>query len=170
MQGLREICTKYDIPLVLDEVQTGFGRTGDMFAFEYAGIEPDVILMSKAIGGGLPMSVILYKEQYDKWEPGSHAGTFRGNQMAMISGRKVMEIIKRDNLCSVALEQGEYLKQKLLDLQQKCPIIGDVRGRGLMLGIEIIAPNPIFDPNLNLSASTPADGALASKIKKACFK
>lgn len=160
LQGLRDICTQYDVPLVLDEVQSGFGRTGQMFAFEEAGIIPDAILMSKAIGGGLPMSVVVYKEKYDKWQPGSHAGTFRGNQMAMISGNKTMEIIKRDNLCGAAAEKGKYLKDNLLRLQKKYPVIGDVRGRGLMLGIEMIKPE---------SDNAAADGELAKEIKKTCF-
>lgn len=166
LKGLRNLCDIYDIPLILDEVQSGLGRTGQMFAFEKSGIIPDAILLSKVIGGSLPMSVVVYKEKYDTWKPGAHAGTFRGNQMAMVAGQKTMEIIKRDDLCGASDKKGELLKKKLLSLKEKHAVIGDVRGRGLMLGIEIIQPvEGVINSKIPL-----ANGVLAGEIKKICFQ
>ncbi|HWK51268.1 MAG TPA: diaminobutyrate--2-oxoglutarate transaminase family protein, partial [Steroidobacter sp.] len=94
LRGLREITQQAGIPLIIDEVQTGFGRTGRRFAFEHAEIVPDVIVLSKAIGGSLPLSVMLYRDALDVWQPGAHAGTFRGNQMAMAAGSAVIRYIE----------------------------------------------------------------------------
>lgn len=90
----------------MDEVQTGLGRTGKLFAYEHAGIEPDAIVLSKAIGGSLPLSVVVYHERYDVWKPGAHIGTFRGNQLAMAAGLAALRYIKEQDLperrgCSV---------------------------------------------------------------------
>ncbi|BBP88391.1 hypothetical protein BsIDN1_20090 [Bacillus safensis] len=89
---------KKGIPLIIDEVQSGIGRTGKMFAFEHAGIVPDVIVLSKAIGGSLPLSVVIYDQDLDQWNPGAHIGTFRGNQMAMAAGTATLKFIKETNL------------------------------------------------------------------------
>ena len=93
LRGLRRITEKAGVALVIDEIQTGFGRTGRMFAFEHAGIVPDVVLLSKAIGGSLPLAVVVYRDWLDTWQPGAHAGTFRGNQMAMAAGSAVMRYL-----------------------------------------------------------------------------
>src|SRR5262249_13536827 len=98
LRQLRQLTRDHDIPLVIDEVQTGFGRTGTMFAFERAGIVPDVLVLSKAVGGGFPLAVIVYDEALDRWPRGMHAGTFRGNQIAMVAGTVTMEILRRDRL------------------------------------------------------------------------
>ena len=165
LKGLRALCDKYDIPLICDEIQCGFARSGELFAFEIADITPDAILLSKALGGGMPISVVVYKEKYDAWKPGAHTGTFRGNQLAMIAGRKGMEIIRRDNLAKVAEEKGAWLKEELEKLQQKYAFIGDVRGRGLMLGVEIVQPNSAP----SAKHADLGDGSLAKEIKKQCF-
>ncbi|RMU95803.1 aminotransferase class III-fold pyridoxal phosphate-dependent enzyme, partial [Pseudomonas coronafaciens] len=112
--------------------------TGKMFAFEHAGIEPDVIVMSKAVGGGLPLAVLGFKREFDAWAPGNHAGTFRGNQMAMATGLATLEVLQRQNLPAQAAKRGQWLKEQLGILQQRYPAMGQVRGRGLMLGIEIV--------------------------------
>lgn len=166
IQGVRRITTDLDIPLIVDEIQTGFGRTGHMFAFEESGIIPDAVLISKGAGGGLPLSLVVYQKKYDKWQPGAHAGTFRGNQMAMLAGLETMDIIHRDRLISKTAEKGEFLKQHLEKLKKSYPCIGDVRGKGLMAGMEIIDPN---GPKDNLGAK-PADGDRAFQIKKECFE
>lgn len=165
LQGLRALCDKYDIPLILDEIQCGFARSGELFAFQIAGITPDAIILSKALGGGMPISVVVYKEKYDGWKPGAHTGTFRGNQLAMIAGRKGMEIIRRDKLADAAREKGAWLQTELQKLQQKYAFIGDVRGRGLMLGIEIVRPRTAP----TAKHTDLADGSLAKEIKKQCF-
>lgn len=166
LQGIRRITKKYDIPLIIDEVQTGIGRTGDMFAFEESGITPDVIVISKAIGGSLPLSLIIYNDHLDKWKPGSHAGTFRGNQMAMAAGVAVLNHIKKNNLLNNSKERGKYIKKMFNEFKEVYSFIGDVRGRGLMLAIEIV--DTTSEPDH--LGSYPPNPELASKIQRLCFE
>lgn len=140
LKAVRRITQELDIPLIVDEIQTGFGRTGFMFAFEAADIIPDAVLVSKAVGGGLPLSAVVYREKYDAWQPGAHAGTFRGNQMAMAAGIVTIDLINRLDLVRQSRVKGEYLRDKLEQLRQRFPVIGEVRGRGLMVGMEIVDP------------------------------
>lgn len=163
LRGLRSLTRELDIPLVIDEVQTGFGRTGHMFAFQSSGIVPDVLVLSKAIGGGYPLSVVLYHESLDKWPRGMHAGTFRGNQIAMVAGRVTMSIILRDGLEKHAANMGSLLANGLNDLKSRYSVIGDIRGRGLMQGIEIVAPQA-------QDRAAPPDGDLAGLLKQAAFR
>ncbi|MGH8385065.1 MAG: diaminobutyrate--2-oxoglutarate transaminase family protein [Pseudomonas sp.] len=166
LRQVREITERHQVPLVIDEIQSGIGRSGDMFAFEHAGIIPDAILLSKAIGGGYPLSLLVYQEKYDTWKPGAHAGTFRGNQIALISGAATLEFIRREHLLEHVHEVGNLLREGLLDLKESFPCIGEVRGRGLMLGMELIVPTAIPDA---LGHPPPA-GALANEVKKACLE
>ncbi|WP_027856245.1 diaminobutyrate--2-oxoglutarate transaminase [Marinobacterium jannaschii] len=160
LKGLREISRRHDILLILDEVQAGMGRTGEIFAFQHAGIEPDIIVLSKAIGGGLPMAVIVYRDEIDQWQPGAHAGTFRGNQLALASGQVVMRHLAEEKLHLHAGKMGARLKGLL---SQICsPIIGDVRGRGLMLGVEMVDPAGKRDSLGN----APQDGARARAVQQ----
>jgi diaminobutyrate-2-oxoglutarate transaminase len=138
LQKLRRITEEQDIPLILDEIQTGLGRTGKMFAFEHAGIIPDVVVLSKAIGGTQPLAVVVYHKKLDKWGPGAHAGTFRGNQLGMATGTATIRHIKENNLIENAAEMGELFMENLRTIQAETTCIGDVRGRGLMLGVEIV--------------------------------
>ena len=110
LQELRRLTTEHGIMLIFDEIQCGIGRSGDHFAFEESGIEPDILVLSKAVGGGMPMSLILYNEKFDCWNAGEHTGTFRGNQLAMASGAKTLEIIQRDNLAKNAFNRGRAIK------------------------------------------------------------
>jgi diaminobutyrate-2-oxoglutarate transaminase len=165
LRQVREITQRHQVPLVIDEIQTGIGRSGDMFAFEHAGITPDAILLSKAIGGGYPLSLLVYLEKYDQWKPGAHAGTFRGNQIALVSGAATLEFIRREHMLEHVREVGELLRQGLLELEDSFPCIGDVRGRGLMLGMELIEPNATPDA----LGHPPAAGALACAVKKSCL-
>ncbi|EPM79756.1 diaminobutyrate--2-oxoglutarate aminotransferase, partial [Pseudomonas syringae pv. actinidiae ICMP 18886] len=166
LQQIREVTRKHGILLILDEVQAGFGRTGKMFAFEHAGIEPDVIVMSKAVGGGLPLAVLGFKREFDAWSPGNHAGTFRGNQMAMATGLATLEVLQRQNLPAQAAKRGQWLREQLGLLQQRYPAMGQVRGRGLMLGIEIVDERQPADR----LGSFPMDPELAVAIQQHCFK
>ncbi|MFT6986564.1 MAG: diaminobutyrate-2-oxoglutarate transaminase [Psychromonas sp.] len=165
LQELRRITTEQGILLIFDEIQCGVGRSGDHFAFEYAGIEPDILILSKAIGGGMPMSIILYNKELDCWNPGEHTGTFRGNQLAMASGAKTLEIIQRDNLADNAKQRGEQLRAGLTNIQQQFPQIGEVRGRGLMNGVEIIKPG-----QFNALGHPEADPELATNIQRAALE
>jgi diaminobutyrate-2-oxoglutarate transaminase len=126
--------------LILDEVQSGVGRTGSFYAFQKAGIVPDILVLSKAIGGGLPLAVTIYREGLDLWKPGAHAGTFRGNQLAMAAGSKTLEIIRRDGLVERAAIAGRRLRANLERIAANTPYIGEVRGEGLMLGVEVVDP------------------------------
>lgn len=160
---LRQLTRAAEVPLIVDEVQTGLGRTGKMFAFEHAGIVPDVVVLSKAIGGGLPMSVVIYDEALDRWKPGAHAGTFRGNQLAMATGSATIQFIRSHRLDHHAEVMGQRLRHHLVALQRRFPIIGDVRGRGLMLGLEIVDPASTTNPPATA-------GRVASQLQLACLR
>ncbi|WP_438269555.1 diaminobutyrate--2-oxoglutarate transaminase [Pseudomonas indica] len=165
LQGLHSITKEHGIPLILDEIQCGIGRTGDIFAFESSGITPDVLTLSKAIGGGLPLSVVVYQEELDQWQPGAHAGTFRGNQLAMAAGNATLRFIQQEQLTNHVRSVGSQLHRSLLGLQAEFDWIGDVRGRGLMLGMEIV--NPTSFDSLGRPA---ADGDRARKLQRACLE
>lgn len=164
LKELRRITRDYGIPLILDEVQCGMGRSGKMFAFEHADIVPDVIVISKAIGGGLPLSVIVYDQALDAWGPGAHTGTFRGNQLAMVAGKVTLETISGQGLCEHAALMGQRLQQHLTQLQAECPYMGDVRGRGLMLGVEVV------DARQQPQTPPPPFSELAGRVQRQCLK
>ncbi|MDO7926817.1 diaminobutyrate--2-oxoglutarate transaminase [Pseudomonas sp. KFB-139] len=163
LQGLRQLTRKHGVALIIDEVQTGIGRTGKLFAFEHAGIEPDILVLSKAIGGGLPLSVVVYREELDTWKPGSHAGTFRGNQMAMAAGAATLRHIISEDLPGHTDVMGQRLMSSLRQLQSDYPCLGQVRGRGLMVGVEIVSDTP------GDSRVPAADTALAQAIQRQCL-
>jgi diaminobutyrate-2-oxoglutarate transaminase len=165
LSRLSEVCQQHQVPLILDEVQTGFGRTGKMFAFEHAGITPDVIVLSKALGGGLPLSVVVYDESLDTWQPGAHAGTFRGNQLGMVAGLATLRFIRRERLDEHAAVMGERLAAHLSGLMKRHPCIGEVRGRGLMLGVEIVEPG-----ERDALGRPLASGQTASALQRACLR
>ncbi|MBY6037758.1 aspartate aminotransferase family protein [Fictibacillus nanhaiensis] len=165
LREIRRITKERNIPLIIDEVQTGIGRTGELFAFQHADIIPDVVVLSKAIGGSLPLSVVIYDRELDKWGPGAHIGTFRGNQMAMAAGTATLRYIKENQLSKHAAELGEKLMLELSILQNEVPEIGDVRGRGLMVGAEIVNPRI---PS-GLKGTYAAHPELASRIQRECF-
>lgn len=165
LQELRRITVERGIPLIIDEVQTGFGRTGNMFSFEHAGIVPDVIICSKAVGGSLPMSVIMYRDELDRWQPGAHTGTFRGNQMAMATGLATLRYIKNQHVMDNVRERGQQIMNRLRSLQESVPSLGDVRGRGLMIGVEIVDTTAAVDR----LGHYPPSGRLAEQIQQRCF-
>jgi 2,4-diaminobutyrate 4-transaminase len=139
-QRVRKLTRDLGIPLIVDEVQTGCGRTGTWFAFEQYDIEPDIIVASKALSGmGLPISIILYREDLDVWAPGAHTGTFRGNQLAFAAGAKAVEMVRRDNLLGNVRARGAQVARALEPLATH-PAVREVRGKGLMWGIELDAP------------------------------
>jgi 4-aminobutyrate aminotransferase len=122
---------------VIDEVQTGFGRTGKMFGFEHAGITPDIMIMAKGLGSGVPISAVgASRALMEKWTPGSHGGTYGGNALAAAAGVATIGVLRDEDLPGNAARQGERLMEGLKELQAEYPIIGDVRGRGLMIGVE----------------------------------
>ncbi|WP_202113296.1 aspartate aminotransferase family protein [Paenibacillus sp. MMS18-CY102] len=165
LQEMRAMTAARGIPLIMDEVQAGIGRTGKMFAFEHAGIVPDVIVLSKAIGGSLPLAVVVYDESLDVWEPGAHAGTFRGNQMAMAAGAATLKFIRDNRMELHAAEVGQRLQDALRRIQADVSCIGEVRGRGLMIGVEIVQSDAAPDR----LGSYPARPELARAIQQACL-
>ena len=166
LQTVRRVTAELDIPMICDEIQCGMGRSGRLFAFEYAGITPDVILASKAIGGSQPMAVVIYNKKLDKWTAGAHAGTFRGNQLAMAAGTVVLETVTKKEFLDEVVSKGEYIRQHIEKLQNEVSIIGDVRGKGLMLGIEFIDPNAEKD----LMGHPAASGEIAARVQHLCFE
>jgi diaminobutyrate-2-oxoglutarate transaminase len=164
LQSLRQLTRKHGVALIIDEVQTGLGRTGKLFAFQHADIEPDILVLSKAIGGGLPLAVMVYREELDTWKPGAHAGTFRGNQMAMAAGAATLRHIISEHLPAHAEVMGQRLMEQLRQLQGDYPCLGQVRGRGLMVGVEVVSDTPS-------DARVPAaDTALAQAIQRQCLR
>jgi diaminobutyrate-2-oxoglutarate transaminase len=145
LRGLQTICREFDILLIVDDIQVGNGRTGTYFSFEPAGIQPDLVVLSKAIGGlGLPMSLVLMKRHLDAWKPAEHTGTFRGNNLAFVAARAALIHYWRNNqLASEVARKGRLLEELLTAIQKKFPALQmKVRGRGLIYGLEI--PQPGF--------------------------
>lgn len=166
LQAVRRVTSELDIPLICDEIQCGMGRSGKVFAFEYAGIKPDVILASKAIGGTQPMSVVIYNKKLDTWGPGAHAGTFRGNQLGMAAGTVVMKKISDPAFLEDVVAKGDKFLARMNALKEQCHIVGDVRGKGLMLGIEFVDPHGQKD----LMGHPLPSGEICARIQNECFK
>jgi acetylornithine/succinyldiaminopimelate/putrescine aminotransferase len=138
LRGLRRVADSRNLLLIFDEVQSGMGRTGSLFFFQQAGVPPDVLLLAKALGGGFPIGAMVAARRIaDTLPPGSHGSTYGGNPLACACALAVFEAIQKQELLARAAQFGERLMQRLRALQARCPIIREVRGRGLMLGIEL---------------------------------
>lgn len=161
LSRLRDVASKYDVLLIVDEIQTGFGRTGKMFACEYSNITPDIVTMAKAIGGvGLPLSAVVYSERLDVWGPGAHLGTFRGHVLAMAAGAAAIDFILENDLLAHAKRMGERILNGLRDLAKSSKYIGEVRGKGLMVGVEFVKDKESKKPWKEI----------VDKIQIECFK
>lgn len=142
IQKIRNVTREKNIPLIVDEIQTGCGRTGTWFAFEQYNIEPDIILTSKGISGaGLPVSIMIYNKKLDKWPAGAHIGTFRGNQLSFAASCKTIDIFHRDNILQNVRTTSERIFQSLDQYMLEFDFVADIRGLGLMIGVEIINPH-----------------------------
>lgn len=163
LKGLRKICDDHGIMLIFDEVQTGIGRTGELYAYQTFGVKPDILTSAKALGGGVPLSAIIAKKEImDQWPAGAHGGTFGGNPLACAAGLKTLEIIERDHLLDNCKKQGAYFLDKLKDLQAKYPArIKEVRGVGLMVAMELC--DEAGKPDAKLTAAIKA-GALEKDL------
>ena len=166
LQAVRKLTKELDIPMICDEIQCGVGRTGKMFAFEHAGIIPDVILISKAVGGSQPMAVVVYDEKLDAWGPGAHAGTFRGNQLAMVAGAILLKKVSKPEFLAEVTRKGNIMMERLQKLQKEVSIIGEVRGKGLMLGIEFVNHKGPKD----LMGNYLPGGEIAARVQRLCFE
>ncbi len=144
--GLRKLCDENDLLLILDEVQCGIGRTGKFFAFEWSGIEPDIVPIAKGIGGGFPIGACLVnKKAGSGMKPGSHGSTFGGNPLAMSIGNAVLDIIFEKNFLDNVISHGNYFEEQLIKIKKKFPhVIENVRGKGLLKGIKLKVENLKF--------------------------
>ena len=138
MQELRRICDRHGIMLVLDEVQSGVGRTGKWWAVEHTGVEPDMVCMAKGIASGMPLGITLTRAEIMDWVPGSHASTFGGNPVCVAAALATLAVIEKENLLDHSAEVGAHMMKRMADWPAKLRLVGDVRGRGLMLGVEIV--------------------------------
>jgi 4-aminobutyrate aminotransferase / (S)-3-amino-2-methylpropionate transaminase / 5-aminovalerate transaminase len=157
---VKEILDHYKILLLVDEVQTGFARTGKMFAIEHYGVEPDVMAMAKGIANGFPLSGFIARDEIaDTFQPGEHLSTFGGNPVSCAAALATINFMEREKLAAHAQEKEKFLKTRLESLKKKYSVIGDVRGKGLMIGVELIKDK----------AKTPA-AEEANKIREGCFR
>lgn len=159
LRELRHLCDKYGILLIADEIQCGFGRTGKWFAVEHFGVTPDIMVMAKGLASGLPLScVAARRELMERWAPGSHGGTYGGNAVACAAAVATVRVIREEGLLENAQRQGALLLERLRALQREFPVIGDVRGMGLMVGVEFTT-----------SAGEP-DTATARQVIEGCLE
>jgi len=136
MQELRRICDRHGILLVVDEVQSGSGRTGKWWSVEHTGVEPDIITVAKGIASGMPLGITIARAEIMDWVPGSHASTFGGNPVCIAAALATMDVLEREAIGNAA-EVGDYMMQRMKPWIEKHPLVADVRGRGLMIGVEI---------------------------------
>jgi 4-aminobutyrate aminotransferase len=138
MKELRRICDQHGILLVADEIQSGVARTGKWWAIEHAGVEPDILCMAKGIASGMPLGITISKADIMDWVPGSHASTFGGNPVCIAAALATLDVIDREKLIDNSANVGNHMMKRMADWPKKYGIVGDVRGRGLMIGVEII--------------------------------
>jgi 4-aminobutyrate aminotransferase len=146
LQEIRALCDELGILLVVDEVQTGCYRTGTFLASEQFGVTPDIVCLSKALGGGLPLGAMVASEEVTTWLPGSHAGTFAGNNVACAAGLAVLDILSGEGFGDYVVSAGRHLLRRLNELQEDYDLIGDVRGMGLMAAIELVHSKETKEP------------------------
>jgi 4-aminobutyrate aminotransferase/(S)-3-amino-2-methylpropionate transaminase len=154
MEGVHAICDRHGIVLVVDEVQTGFGRTGKLFAIEHYGVEPDLVTMAKSIAGGLPLSAVVGRAEIMD-APGDSAigGTYVGNPVAQAAALAVLDVIEEEGLCDRATALGDAMRARMEAWQQRWPQIGDVRGLGAMLAIELVRDPETKEPAPDLATA-----------------
>jgi len=158
---VRKICRQQDILMVADEIQTAFGRTGKLFACEHWGLEPDVMVLAKALGGGFPLSACIARaELMDAWEPGAHDTTFGGNPLVTAAGLAAVEVTIEERLPERAAKLGLKTLERLAELKRRHPLIGDVRGLGLMIGVELVRDHKTREPAT----------AEAAQVAERCFR
>ena len=138
MQELRRICDRHGILLVVDEVQSGVARTGKWWAVEHTGVEPDIICIAKGIASGMPLGITMSRADVMDWVPGSHASTFGGNPVAVAAALATLDVIEKENLLENSAKVGKHILTRMADWPSRHKLVGDVRGRGLMIGVDIV--------------------------------
>jgi 4-aminobutyrate aminotransferase len=138
LQGLRALCDRHGILLIFDEVQAGIGRSGRMFASEHFGVAPDIMTLAKGLGSGLPIGMVVAKKTLmEKWQKGAHGNTYGGNPVCVAAARATVDLVEREYAANAA-RVGEYFINRLRELKLRYDCVGDVRGKGLMLGMELV--------------------------------
>jgi diaminobutyrate-2-oxoglutarate transaminase len=138
LKGLSQLCREFDILLIVDDIQVGNGRSGDFFSFEEAGITPDMVTLSKAIGGGLPLALLLLRQDLDQWKPGEHTGTFRGNNLAFVAATEALSYWDTLDLSNAVKYKSSVMKEAIEAIADKHPDMNaQVRGRGMIFGLEL---------------------------------
>lgn len=159
LEGLRKIATENNLPLVFDEIQSGFGRTGHWWACEHFDVTPDAFTTAKALGGvGFPLSATVYRRDLDTWDSGDHAGTYRGHVVAMRAGTRAIEYIQEHELLAHAIDLGSYIRDRLREIANEIALSTDVRGKGLFIGVEFLTEQ-----------GSPADDVVEA-IQQRCFE
>jgi diaminobutyrate-2-oxoglutarate transaminase len=159
LRGLREIADANEIPLMFDEIQSGFGRTGRWWASEWYEVSPDIMTTAKALGGtGFPLSATIYHEDLDTWDSGGHAGTYRGHVVAMRAGSRAIDYIQEHDLLQHTRSLGQHMRSRLREESAGNPRVAEVRGKGLFIGVEFI------DEDGN------PDGAAVDTLQDHCYK
>jgi len=138
MQELRRICDRHGILLVVDEVQSGVARTGKWWAVEHSGVEPDMVCIAKGIASGMPLGITLTRAEIMDWVPGSHASTFGGNPVAVAAALATLDVIEKENLLENSTNVGNHIMQRMAEWPKRLRLVGDIRGRGLMIGVDIV--------------------------------
>jgi len=149
LRELRAICDRHGILLVADEVQSGCGRTGKWWAIEESGVEPDIVCIAKGIASGMPLGICMTRAEIMDWVPGSHASTFGGNPVSIAAALATIKILEREGIANAA-SVGEFMLERLRGWKKSHPLVGDVRGRGLMIGIEIVKDKATREPAVDL--------------------
>jgi 4-aminobutyrate aminotransferase len=151
LQGLRALCDRHGILLICDEVQSGVGRTGKMFAVEHFGVAPDIMTLAKGLGSGMPIGMVVAKKSImEKWQRGAHGNTYGGNPLCCAAALETLKLVE-EQYCANAAEVGEYFMTQLRSLQRRYDCIGDVRGKGLMIGMELVEDRKTKVPATKLS-------------------
>ncbi|WP_420864129.1 diaminobutyrate--2-oxoglutarate transaminase family protein [Streptomyces deccanensis] len=168
LRRMRAITAARSIPLIADEVGTGVGRTGRFWAVEHSGVVPDVMVLSQAIGGSLPLAVVVHRDDLDVWRPGTHTGPFRGNRLAMAAGAATLAHVRENGLAQRADTLGARILAQLRPLTERFACVGDVRGRGLMIGIEMVTPDA--PPGSDATGPPPPAPSLATAVQRECLR
>ena len=143
---MRQVCAEHDILLVFDEVQTGFGRTGKMWAAEHYGVTPDILVFGKGVGGGFPLAGVLASTALAGFQPGDEALTFGEFPVSLAAGLAALEVLRRDGLVQACAEMGAYAPDALHAMKPRHPLIGDIRGPGLLIGVELVRDQQTREP------------------------
>jgi 4-aminobutyrate aminotransferase len=167
--ALRDLCDKYDIALIVDEVQSGMGRTGKWWAIEHFGVEPDIVTAAKGIASGMPLGACIARREIMDWERGSHGNTFGGNPISCAAGLATIELIQNEYMQNAA-EVGQYTLDALTEIQTRHPSIGDVRGIGLMIGVEFVKDRNTKEPASELTESVVNLGFERGLLMLSCGK